>query len=149
MTLAEFWQQARVASNENLGNNYMVRRIGGSAEAVDRILGNVLVGEKTGTVGLRWLFERLPDTEPSIGSYTVLIDSKDTPRAVIETTGLTEVTVGRMTQQHLEMDGRAPRPLQEWRSIHMPYWAKLLAPYGLAPDDRMPVVIERFRLVYP
>lgn len=147
--VATFWEAAKQAISQRLGDRFIVRRIGGSADIVDMVMAVILSEDKTGTFGLPWLQERMPETKPWIGGHTVLVDMDGAPKAVIETMELTPTPLGGITEEHLQLEGPAVRTLDLWRSIHIEYWTTLLAPYDLEPTEDMPVNVERFELLYP
>lgn len=144
----KFWQAAK-QSNVDLGDDYWVRRIGANKPTVDSILKLVLDGEKCGTFGLRWIQDRQPENTPKVGSDAVVVDMDDVPHAVVRTTRLTEVAYQDITEEHLVIEGPGARKLDRWQDIHWPYWTVLLKPYDLEPSEDMPVMVERFDLMYP
>ena len=76
--------------------------------------------------------EAFPMPEPGDDQLLVRIDS------VIATTW------AAITPEHTAVDGTPVRDLATWIPLHTTYWNGLLAPFGLAITDDMPVWIEPF-----
>ena len=145
--IAEFWRQARtglVGAPEAVPEAW---GFGATPAHADSLLALVLDGIKTGTASSLWDYEALGDPLPQTGDYSIILDAESRPRAVIETTAVTTVPFDEVTEEHAYSEGEGDQSLAAWREIHERYWRLHSEnPRGFAPD--MPVVCERFRLVY-
>ncbi len=47
------------------------------------------------------------------------------------------------------IDGPPVRDPDVWIPLHQDYWNGMLAEYGKVCSDDMPVLVEKFKLVYP
>lgn len=97
-------------------------------------------------VPLAWGFGATP--EHADGEHSVVLDGTGQPRAVIVTTDVRTVPFDRVDPEHARAEGEGDRTLTYWRASHERYLREHSEdPRGWAPD--MPVVCERFRLVWP
>lgn len=145
--VADFWWQARagiVGAPETVPEAWA---FGATSDHADSLLALVLDGVKTGTASSLWDYETQGDPLPQVGEYSIILDAAGRPRAVIETTEVAIVPFDEVSDEHAYSEGEGDRSLAAWRDIHERYWRLHSEnPRGFEPD--MPVVCERFRLVY-
>lgn len=147
-TLASFWQEVRTQHPELPETVPGAWAFGATPAHADGLLELVLAGIKTGTASSLWDYEATGDPEPYVGEFSIILDGSGTPRAVLETTDLQTVPFDEVTAEHAHSEGEDDRTLASWREIHERYWRNHSEnPRGFEPD--MPVICERFRLVYP
>lgn len=145
--LAKFWHAA-TQSVRGLGNDYEVRWIGLDDATTEQILELIRSGDKTGTFSLPWIRERTGKNLPGVGDAIVLVSFDSKPQLVVRITEITEVAFGDISEEHTAVDGSPVRALAVWKPLHIDYWNERLLPLGLAVCDDMPVLIEKFELVY-
>lgn len=146
--LASFWREVREQHPELPEAVPGAWAFGATPAHADGLLELVLAGIKTGTASSLWDYEATGDPEPYVGEFSIILDGTGTPRAVLETTDLQTVPFDEVTAEHAHSEGEDDRTLASWREIHERYWrAHSENPRGFAPD--MPVICERFRLVFP
>jgi uncharacterized protein YhfF len=107
----------------------------------------VYVGEKTATAEAKWTFEANDDPLPEPGDHWVVLDGNGEPRCVIRTTAVEVVPFVDVTAGHAAAEGEGDGSLAYWRQTHVDYYRRTL-PEGRSFDREMPVVCERFRVVY-
>lgn len=121
---------------------------GATPSHADGLLDLVLAGTKVGTASSLWDYEVSGDPLPEVGELSVVLDGRGEPRAVIETTGISVAPFDRVDDEHAHAEGEGDRTLAHWRAVHERYWREHSEnPRGYEPD--MPVVCERFRLLWP
>lgn len=125
---------------------YRVRSIGGTPETTDIITKLILAGDKTGTFTSPLMFEGDRSITPELGAYSVLTDSKDVPRAVLQTTGLLTLPFNRITEKETAVDGPAVRPLEIWKPIHVTFFTNEMEARGKTFAEDMPVTVEKFKV---
>ena len=118
----------------------------------DRLVDAVLKGEKTATSSLlaEWL---LDDQElPAVGDRREVLDSGDSPVAVIETTAVDVIRLRDVDLALAREEGEGFESVADWRRAHERFWMKDVIPRlptsmaGPLNDDAK-VVVVRFRLV--
>ena len=121
---------------------------GVNEEQADELLYLVLGGTKTATASALLDYESDNSPVPVVGELSIVLDGKNNPRAVVETTDVTVVPFVEVTAEHAFAEGEGDRRLDSWRTGHQEFWQKhMINPQDFSPT--MLVVCERFRLVYP
>ncbi|MGO1256169.1 ASCH domain-containing protein, partial [Microbacterium gubbeenense] len=72
----------------------------------------------------------------------------DVPLAVIETVSIEVVPFDQVTEEHARAEGEDDRTLDSWRRIHREFFEEHVD-VGRPFADDMPMVCERFRVVFP
>jgi uncharacterized protein YhfF len=121
---------------------------GATPEQADELLALVLAGDKTATAGALWDYEAEGEPVPAVGGLSIVLDGGGHPRALIVTTDVSVVPFDEVDGDHAAAEGEDDRTLDSWRRIHEQFFTRYPAhDRGFQRD--MPVVLERFRLLYP
>ncbi len=148
--LNEFWREAKQeVTKAKLGDDYQVRWIGLNDETTKQILGLIQTGDKTGTFTLPWIVARTDRVLPKSGDAVILVDFDGKPKQLVRLTAVDEVPFGKITSEHTAVDGTPVRGLDVWKPLHTQFWNHMLEPFDLSVCDDMPVLIEKFELLYP
>jgi uncharacterized protein YhfF len=110
---------------------------GDSPALADELLDLVMRGVKTATCST----EDEPNTSRP-GERWIVLDSRGTPRCVIESVEVTYRRYGEVDEAFAHDEGEGDRSLASWRAAHRSYFGRL----GRFSDDMM-LMCERFRLV--
>lgn len=105
-------------------------------------------GIKTATCASLWEHEFEGSSLPQVGQYEIVLDGKNLPLAIYQ---LTEVTIRPYDEVDAAFafeEGEGDRSLQSWRDGHWRFFSRVLAVIGLKADPKMPLVCQRFRVVY-
>ncbi|WP_220034125.1 ASCH domain-containing protein [Curtobacterium sp. MCLR17_043] len=147
-TLDDFWT-ARRSERPSLPEAVPEAwSFGATPEQADGLLQLVLDGVKVGTASSLWDYEATGDPLPAADEVSIVTDGSGAPRAVIETTAVRVVPFDQVDADHAWAEGEGDRTLDHWRRVHEAFWRTHSEnPRGFAPD--MPVVCERFRLLWP
>ena len=113
----------------------------------DRLLALVLEGTKTATASA---FEDYTEDDPvpEPGSLSIVLDGAGHPRALLATTGVSVVAFDEVGDDHAYAEGEGDRTLRQWRVDHEEFFTQV-DPYGRGFRRDMPVVLERFEVLYP
>lgn len=143
--LDAFWKDACVTLPQGtLAETYTVRWIGTDRQGTSDVLDLILARDKTGTFTLPWIVEHTDQPEAHPGDCIVLIDYDGVPSLVVRIDAIDTVHWGALTAADTAVDGTPVRDLETWIPLHTTYWNGMLAPFGLAVEDGMPIWIERF-----
>lgn len=149
-SVVEFWQGCESElTSKPVDGFYRVRSIGGSPKTTDVITKLILQGDKNGTFTSPWMFQGDRSITPEIGAYSVLTDSENRPRAVLQTTELLTLPFNRITEKETAIDGPAVRSLEIWKPIHVTFFTNELEKIGKTFVEDMPVTVEKFKVVCP
>lgn len=144
----EFWRNLCAQRPELPVSTPEAWAFGATPEQADGLLALVLAGTKTGTASSLWDYEETGDPLPAESDLSIILDGEGVPRAVIETTEIRVVPFHEVSAEHAHAEGEGDQTLHHWREVHERYWRLHSEnPRGFEPE--MPVVCERFRLVYP
>ena len=153
-----FWNLARFHAKLNAAPTYFgpttlevvpppAWSFGASAEHADELLRLVLDGTKTATASALWDYEADGEALPETGSLSIILDGVGHPHALIETTDVTVTPFDEVDDEHAWLEGEGDRSLTHWRDVHERFFTEHAGhDRGFAAD--MPIVLERFRVVY-
>lgn len=150
-TVAEYWNSF-VASlahkREEIPARYQAWSFGYSAETADKLSKLVVEGVKTATASLAWAYELESEPFPEAGDYSVVLDSASRPVCIIQTTEVEVVPFNKVAAEHAYQEGEGDRSLAFWRKVHWEFFAGECEVLGRKPSKDMPVVCEKFKLVF-
>ena len=109
----------------------------------------VLSGQKRATAGLLWTNELTNKPLPEIGALSVVTDWYGAPLCVIQTTHVEIVPFDRVSDSFAAAEGEGDKTLRYWREAHWRYFTRESQRLGREPSLDMPVMCERFKVVYP
>lgn len=146
-SLRTFWEGARGGIDEAPVDVPEAWAFGATTDHADELLRLVASGVKTATASSLWDFETTGEEVPLEGSFSIILDGRGVPKAVIRTTKLTVMAFSEVPAEHAYAEGEGDRTLATWRDIHERYWrAHLENDRGFEPD--MPVLCEKFEVVF-
>ena len=124
-------------------------QFGDFPELADELGGLIVAGSKTATCGAVCAYEAEGSPLPTVGMLTVVLGGKNEPLCVIETTEAVIRPFNEVDAQFAYAEGEDERTLEAWRREHWKYFSRVLPrDYGLEPAEDMPLICERFRVVY-
>ena len=108
----------------------------------------VLSGVKRATACLVWVYEarRMPIPKP--GDLSVVTWWNGQPVCVIETTRVEIRPYDEVDADFAATEGEGDGSLAYWREAHWRFFSRECQRIGRPPDVKMPVVCERFEVVY-
>nr|WP_233556637.1 ASCH domain-containing protein [Aeromicrobium endophyticum] len=154
-----FWSVARHQTRTNPVPGYLgaysgealappAWAFGATTAQADELIGLVLAGTKTATAGAQWDYEHEGESLPRVGDLAILLDGSEHPRALIEVTHVDVVPFEDVDAEHARLEGEGDRSLAHWRAVHERFFTDH-ATHDLGFAPTMPVVLERFRVLYP
>lgn len=128
---------------------YDVESFGDTPELRGELGALILAGVKTATCSSLWEWEAEGTALPHVGQHTVVLGADEQPLCIIETTEVEIRPFAEVDAEFAAAEGGGDRSLEYWRRGHWSFFTRTLARIGRVPTDEMPLVCERFRLVYP
>jgi uncharacterized protein YhfF len=128
---------------------YEVFRIGDSLEGADKGAALIRQGLKTATNSLLWAYEATNKPLPQVGSLSIVTDSRGDPVCVIETFAVEVKAFADVDDSFAHAYGEWDRTLETWRARCWEFNAPRCHALGKVPTPKMPLVCERFAVVYP
>jgi uncharacterized protein YhfF len=114
----------------------------------DELADLVVRGIKTATAGLLWEYRAEGEALPHPGDVSIVLDGAGVPACVIETTGVEVAPFNQVGADFAHDEGEGDRSLDTWRQDHWRFFSRACERMGRTPSESMPVVCERFRVVY-
>jgi uncharacterized protein YhfF len=124
-------------------------RIGNSNTAADEGAALIKLGVKTATSFLLWAYQAANKPFPTVGSLNIVIDGHGDPVCVIETLSVDIQAFADVDAAFAYDYGEWDRTLESWRAHCWEFSATRCHAVGKAPMPEMPLVCERFAVVYP
>ncbi|MBZ0297874.1 MAG: ASCH domain-containing protein [Anaerolineae bacterium] len=127
---------------------YSAWQFGDNPELANELSQLVLAGIKTGTASLMWEYDTGDEPLPQPGDLSIILDGANQPLCIIETTSIDIRPFNEVTAEHAYSEGEGDRSLQDWRDGHWRYFGRVCEHIGRTATETMPVVCERFRVIF-
>ncbi len=128
---------------------YEAFQFGDSAALADELGHLVLSGTKRATTASLWSFEASGKRLPRPGDLSVVLDGRDTPLCIIETTQVDVMPFDEVSAEFAAVEGEGDGSLAFWRQAHAGYFTRECERAGRTFSGGMAVACERFRVVWP
>ena len=122
---------------------------GDSAALADELSALVLQGRKRATAASLWVHKAQGKLPPAPGALSIVTLFDGTPQCVVETVTVDIRPFHQVDAAFAAAEGEGDGSLDFWRRAHQAFFGRELAALGRAFAPDMPVVCERFRVLYP
>lgn len=146
-----FWQEYIATDPQRLKHKPQADAFafGNTDELADEIARLVLEGKKTATSMLMWELEAENRTLWNVGDEAIVLDSMGNPVCVIRTSELVVKPFNAVDEQFVYDYGEGDRSLAWWNTVMKDYYYALASKLGRRPAEGMPLIGERFCVVFP
>ena len=127
---------------------YVAEGWGDSPRLADELGTLIVTGAKTATCSALWEYEAEGSALPEAGSKTIVLDGQDDPLCIVETTEVVVRPYDEVDAKFAYEEGEGHRSLEYWRDAHWRFFSRTLPTIGKEPSVDMPLVCERFRVIY-
>ena len=121
---------------------------GDSPRLADELAALIMAGTKTATCAALWEYEAGGEPLPQPGQRGILQDGAGRPLAVVQTVEVQIKPYDQVDAAFAYEEGEGDRSLAYWREAHRRFFTRTLAVIGREFDETMPLVCERFRVLY-
>ncbi len=121
---------------------------GDSPQLADELAALVLAGVKTATCSALWEYEAEGELPPQVGALSIILSGAGQPLAVVETVEVQIKPYDQVDAAFAYDEGEDDRSLASWRAGHRRFFTRTLVAIGREFDETMPLVCERFRVLY-
>jgi len=121
---------------------------GDSPRLADELAALIMSRAKTATCAALWEYEADGEPLPQPGQLGILQDGAGRPLAVVQTVEVEIKPYDQVDAAFAFEEGEGDRSLAYWREAHRRFFTRTLAAIGREFDETMPLVCERFRVLY-
>lgn len=148
--VAAYWQSyiASLPVPSNPAEPYVVNQFGDNPALADELGSLVVQGVKTATCSALWEWEAEGSDLPAVGLKTIVLNGNQQPICIIETIEVNLCPFNEVDASFAYAEGEGDRSLESWQAEHWKYFSRVLPQIGKQPAPDMPLVCERFRLIY-
>ncbi|QKY68813.1 ASCH domain-containing protein [Lentibacillus sp. CBA3610] len=114
----------------------------------DELAELVLEGTKTATASNYTLYQLEEEPLPFVGLHNIILDGEGEAVAIVETTSVEVVPFDEVTEEFAYLEGEGDRTLRYWHEVHEAFFKKELEDVNRAFHYKIPVVCEKFKLIY-
>jgi uncharacterized protein YhfF len=148
--LTSFWSAFSASVGEvDERRFYEAFSFGDSDALADELADLVLRGVKRATTSALWSFEVDARPLPQPGDLSIVTRASGEPVCVIQTTAVDVRPFCAVTAEFAAAEGEGDGSLSFWQAAHRDYFQRECARADRAFRDDMPVVCERFSVLYP
>lgn len=119
-------------------------QFGGSPDYLAQL---VIDGVKKATCSGYVFYEVENEPLPTTEDYSVVLNSKDEPVAIIKTVDVQIMPMNEVSEEFAISEGEGDRTYQSWWDVHVEFFTKELRKIGKDYSEDMLLVCERFELV--
>jgi uncharacterized protein YhfF len=127
---------------------YLAEGWGDSSRLADELGALIVDDTKTATCSALWEYEAEGSTLPEVGLKTIVLDGQGDPLCIVETTKVEVRSYNEVDDRFAYEEGEGDRSLGYWRDTHWRYFSRTLPEIDREPTMDMPLVCERFRVIY-
>ncbi|WP_100372123.1 ASCH domain-containing protein [Bacillus sp. FJAT-45037] len=146
-SILQMWENYR-KRNPNAPDEYSAWAFGDSKEMADELARLVIEGKKTATASNFTLYKLENEALPQIGQLNIILDGNEIAVAIVETTSVEIVPFDEVTEEHAYLEGEGDRSLAYWRDVHETFFRKEFDAISSEFSLKMPVVCEKFEVVF-
>ena len=143
-----FWAEAKAAIGFHYDRDPDVWSFGDSPELAQELVELVWTGVKTATCGSQAAYHHWSIPVPKVGDLSVVLNGKEEPVCLIETTELVVQPFSAVTEKFAYDEGEGDRSYSYWAAAHRDYFSREAKETGVLVTDDMMLVCERFRCLY-
>lgn len=127
---------------------YVAEGFGDNPALADELATLVLSGVKTGTCSALWEWEAEGNPMPEVGLISITLNGTGDPICILETTEVTIRRYNEVDEDFARAEGEGDLSLAYWREAHKRFFSRVLAKIGREFSEDMPVVCERFKVLF-
>ncbi|HSM72605.1 MAG TPA: ASCH domain-containing protein [Anaerolineales bacterium] len=151
VTIQTYWQtflSTLPPDSPHHTKTYTSEGWGDSPEMADELGALIADGVKTGTCSALWEWEAEGEALPEEGSLTIVLDGRSEPLCIVEITEVFIRNYNEVDADFARAEGEGDLSLEYWREAHRNFFARTLPKIGKEFSEEMPLVCERFRVIY-
>jgi uncharacterized protein YhfF len=151
-TAKNYWEQflaSLPADSSYRTKTYVAEGWGDGPALADELGALIARGIKTATCSAVWEWEAEGNPIPQPGLITVVLDGHGEPLCIVETIEVNIRKYNEVDADFAREEGEGDLSLNYWREAHRNFFSRVLPKIGKEISEEMPLVCERFRVIYP
>jgi uncharacterized protein YhfF len=128
---------------------YVAEGWGDSPDLADELGVLIAKGVKTATCSALWEWEAQGHPIPEEGYITIVLDGRGEPLCIVKTIEISIRKYNEVDADFAYEEGEGDLSLNYWRAAHRNYFSRVLTKTGREFSEEMPLVCERFQVIYP
>jgi len=149
-TYIDYWKRYKKSQGLDVGadEDFLVDEFGDNPALAAELVALVLEGRKTASGGLLIEYEKDEFPLPNVGDRKIVINGSREPVCVIEVTDVEIKKFSEVDAAFAYDEGEDDRSYESWHREHVKYFTRRLRNWSMEFSEDLPVVCERFRVVY-
>lgn len=150
-SIQAYWQKfisTLPADSPYRTRTYLAEGWGDSPEMADELGALIAEGVKTGTCSAVWDWEAEGNPVPEVGLITIVLNGHGEPLCIVETAEVTIRKYNEVDADFARAEGEGNLSLEYWREAHRNFFSRTLPKIGREFSEDMPLVCERFKVIY-
>jgi uncharacterized protein YhfF len=127
---------------------YVAEGWGDGPAMADELGALIAQGTKTATCSALWEWEAEGNPIPQPGLITIVMDGRGEPLCIVETVEVSIRKYNKVDADFAHDEGEGDLSLNYWREAHRKFFSRVLPKFGKEFSEEMPLVCERFRVIY-
>ena len=147
-----FWISSLSTLSEEDQQNapvFIADQFADTPEAATKVGKLVRDGIKTTTSSLVWGLEHIGGPLPKVGDISLIVDWNGEPLCIIELVEVEIKPFNAVNEQFAFDYGEGDRTLAFWLSDNWDFHSRWCIEIGCEPSETMPIVFQRFCVLYP
>ncbi|KAB8138315.1 ASCH domain-containing protein [Gracilibacillus oryzae] len=145
--IATYWNRFK-AEHPTAPDVYEAWGFGSNSHHADELGKLVIEGKKTATTSNYRLYELYSEALPYPGLHNIILNGDEEPIAIVKTTTVEIKTFNEVEAEHAYLEGEGDRSLAYWREVHEDFFKREYEAINEEFHYKVPVVCERFELIY-
>ena len=130
------------------GKTYIAEAFGDNPDLAQELGLLVVDGIKSGTCSALWEWIAEGNPIPQPGLISIVLDGTKEPMCIIETTEVFICRFRDVDEDFAAAEGEGDHSLEYWRKAHFNFFSRVLPKIGKEFSEDMPLVCERFKVIY-
>lgn len=149
--IEQFWYAFLASLPPNsryFGKHFVVESFGDTPALASELGQLVVLGNKTGTSSALWEWEAEKNPIPQPGLISIVVSGHGKPMCIVETIEVAVCRFKDVDDEFAYSEGEGDRSLEYWRKAHTEFFSRTLTKIGKEFSEDMPLVCERFKVIY-
>jgi len=150
-TVQTYWQKFISSLPEDSpyrAQTYLAEGWGDSPQMADELGALIAQGTKTASCSSVWEWEAEGKPIPGDDLITIVLDGRGEPLCIVETIETIVRKYNEVGEDLARAEGEGDLSLAFWREAHKNFFSRTLPKIGREFSEEMPLLCERFRVIY-